>query len=59
MAIVLGGVGFLVVKASSLLERVPSATRLARLSAALQTASAGVVVVLGLALAGQALTQVT
>ena len=58
MAIVLGGVGFLVVRASSLFERLPSTTRLARVSAIAQTATAILVVGLGLTLTGQALTQV-
>ena len=58
MAVVLGGVGLLVVRASWLLQRMPATDRLARLSGALQTATAVLVVGLGVVLTGQALGQV-
>lgn len=58
MAIVLGGVGLILVRASSLLERLPSTRRLARLGGFLQVATAVVVVALGLMLTRQALAQV-
>ena len=58
MALVLGGIGLVVVRASSLLGRLPAAPRLGRLSVAVQAVTAALVVVLGVALAGQALGQI-
>jgi len=63
MAVVLAGIGLLLVKAQRLVERRmvgggPSIGRLRRLVAPLQLATAGLVLVLGFFLTGQALTQV-
>jgi ABC-type nickel/cobalt efflux system permease component RcnA len=57
MALVLGGLGILVVRASSLLARLPSRPGLDRVTGAIQVATAVLVVALGAALAGQAMTQ--
>ena len=58
MAVVLSGVGLLLVHARRIVERRPSAATLARIAAPLQLATATLVVVLGVVLTGQALTQV-
>ncbi|MCI0584822.1 MAG: hypothetical protein L0227_18360, partial [Chloroflexi bacterium] len=58
MAVVLAGIGLLLVHARRLIERRPSAAGLRRLTAPIQLATAGLVVVLGVVLTGQALTQV-
>jgi ABC-type nickel/cobalt efflux system permease component RcnA len=58
MAVVLGGVGLALVYAGRLVERVPSSAHVARLGRALPTATAVVVLVAGLLLTGQAVTQV-
>jgi ABC-type nickel/cobalt efflux system permease component RcnA len=58
MAVVLGGVGLALVRASHLLERVPRAGGLGRLGGAVQLGTAGVVIILGVFLTSQALTQV-
>jgi ABC-type nickel/cobalt efflux system permease component RcnA len=63
MAVVLAGIGLLLVKAQRLVERrmaggAPTVARLRRLLAPVQLATAGLVVVLGVVLTGQALTQV-
>ena len=58
MAMVLGGVGLALVYAGRLLERLPSTDGLRRLSGAVPTATAVVVLVAGLFLTSQALTQV-
>jgi ABC-type nickel/cobalt efflux system permease component RcnA len=58
MAVVLGGVGLALVYAGRLFERLPSSAHAARLGRALPTATAVVVLVAGLVLTGQAVTQV-
>jgi len=63
MAVVLAGIGLLLVKAQRLVERrmaggAPSMDRLRRLAMPVQLATAALVVVLGVVLTGQALTQV-
>ncbi|HLX34264.1 MAG TPA: hypothetical protein VKR30_03365 [Candidatus Limnocylindrales bacterium] len=61
MAVVLGGVGLALVRASRLVERLPSRWSLGRISGmagAVQIATAGLVIVLGLVLTSQALTTV-
>jgi len=58
MAVVLGGVGFAFVRASHLVERLPRGRSLGRLGGAVQLGTAGLVMVLGVFLTGQALTQV-
>jgi ABC-type nickel/cobalt efflux system permease component RcnA len=63
MAIVLAGIGLVLVHARRFVERraaggVPLGARLRRLVAAVQLATAGLVVALGIVLTGQALTQV-
>jgi nickel/cobalt exporter len=58
MAVVLAGVGLLLVNARRLVERRPSVAGLRRIAVSVQVATAGLVVVLGIVLTGQALTQV-
>lgn len=58
MAVVLGGVGIALVHASHLAARLPTGRALSRITGALQLATAGLVVILGFVLTGQALTQV-
>lgn len=58
MAVVLAGIGLLIVNARRLVERRPSAAGLRRIAAPLQLATASLVVVLGIVLTSQALTQV-
>jgi len=58
MALVLGGVGLSLVYAARLVERLPVRGQFVRSSGLLQMATACVVIVLGVALTGQALTQV-
>jgi nickel/cobalt exporter len=58
MAVVLTGIGLLLVRARRLVERRPSAAGLRRLALPLQLATASLVVVLGVVLTSQALTQV-
>ena len=58
MAIVLGGVGLVLVRASRLVERLPRRWSVGRLAGAVQLATAGLVVILGLVLTSQALTTV-
>ena len=58
MAVVLTGIGLLLVHARRLVERRPSTRRLQRLALPVQLATASLVVVLGLVLTSQALTQV-
>jgi ABC-type nickel/cobalt efflux system permease component RcnA len=61
MAVVLTGIGLLLVHARRLVERRPSTARLQRLqrfALPVQVATASVVVVLGVVLTSQALTQV-
>ena len=58
MAVVLGGVGLILVRASHLLSRLPTAGRLAGASGAIQLATSMVVIALGMVLTSQALTQV-
>ena len=58
MAVVLAGIGLLIVHARALVERRPSVAGLRRLTAPIQLATASLVVVLGVVLTGQALTQV-
>ncbi|HEX5239823.1 MAG TPA: hypothetical protein VFW20_02385, partial [Candidatus Limnocylindrales bacterium] len=58
MAIVLGGVGLLLVHASRLAIRMPGGERLTARWGGIQVVVASLVVVLGVALTGQALTQV-
>jgi ABC-type nickel/cobalt efflux system permease component RcnA len=58
MALVLGGVGLALVRASRLVERLPRRWSLGRLAGAVQLATAGLVVILGLVLTSQALTTV-
>jgi nickel/cobalt exporter len=58
MAVVLGGVGLALVRASHLVERLPRGRTLGRLGGAVQLGTAGLVMVLGVFLTSQALTQV-
>jgi len=58
MALVLGGVGLALVRASRLVERLPRRWSLGRLAGPVQLATAGLVVILGLVLTSQALTTV-
>jgi ABC-type nickel/cobalt efflux system permease component RcnA len=58
MAVVLAGIGLLLVHARRLVERRPSVASFRRLVVPVQLATASLVVVLGLVLTGQALTQV-
>jgi ABC-type nickel/cobalt efflux system permease component RcnA len=58
MALVLAGVGLALVRASRLVERLPRRWSLGRLASAVQLATAGLVVILGLVLTSQALTTV-
>jgi nickel/cobalt exporter len=58
MAVVLAGIGLVIVNARRLVERRPSTARLQRIAAPIQLATASLVVVLGIVLTGQALTQV-
>jgi nickel/cobalt transporter (NicO) family protein len=58
MAVVLGGIGFVLVHARRFVERRPSAARFEPLIGPLQLATASLVVVLGVVLTGQALGQV-
>jgi len=58
MAVVLAGIGLLIVHARRLVERRPSVAGLRRIAAPIQLVTASVVVVLGIVLTGQALTQV-
>jgi ABC-type nickel/cobalt efflux system permease component RcnA len=58
MAVVLAGIGLLIVHARRLVERRPSIAGFHRFVAPLQLATASLVVVLGIVLTGQALTQV-
>jgi ABC-type nickel/cobalt efflux system permease component RcnA len=58
MAFVLAGIGLLIVNARGVLERRPSAAAVGRLAMPVQLATASLVVVLGIVLTGQALTQV-
>ena len=58
MAVVLGGVGLALVRASRLVERLPRGRTLGRLGGAVQLGTAGLVMVLGVFLTSQALTQV-
>jgi ABC-type nickel/cobalt efflux system permease component RcnA len=58
MAVVLAGIGLVIVRAKSLVDRRPSIDGLRRFTAPIQLATASLVVVLGIVLTGQALTQV-
>jgi nickel/cobalt transporter (NicO) family protein len=58
MAVVLGGVGLALVRASRLIERLPKARSLGRLAGLAQVGTAALVMVLGVFLTSQALTQV-
>ncbi len=58
MAVVLTGIGLLLVRARRLVERRPSTAGLRRLALPIQLATASLVVVLGVVLTSQALTQV-
>ncbi|HJP89379.1 MAG TPA: hypothetical protein VJ850_10130 [Candidatus Limnocylindrales bacterium] len=58
MAVVLAGIGLVVVRAKSIVDRRPSIDRLRRFTVPIQLATASLVVVLGIVLTGQALTQV-
>jgi ABC-type nickel/cobalt efflux system permease component RcnA len=58
MAVVLAGTGLLIVNARRLIERRPSMGGLRRIAAPIQLGTASLVVVLGIVLTGQALTQV-
>jgi nickel/cobalt transporter (NicO) family protein len=58
MAVVLAGIGLLLVHARRLVERRPSVASFRRLVVPVQLATASLVVVLGIVLTGQALTQV-
>lgn len=58
MAVVLAGIGLVIVRAKSIVERRPSIDGLRRFTAPIQLATASLVVVLGVFLTGQALTQV-
>lgn len=57
-AVVLAGIGLLLVHARRLIERRPSAAGLRRAVVPVQLATASLVIVLGVVLTGQALTQV-
>ncbi|HEY4227695.1 MAG TPA: hypothetical protein VGM49_05100 [Candidatus Limnocylindrales bacterium] len=59
MAVVLAGIGLLLVHARRLVERRPSIASLGRVVVPVQLATASLVVVLGIVLTGQALTQIT
>jgi ABC-type nickel/cobalt efflux system permease component RcnA len=58
MAVVLAGIGLLIVNARRLVERRPSIGAFRRIAVPVQLATASLVVVLGIVLTGQALTQV-
>ena len=58
MALVLGGVGLALVYAARLVTRLPARNRFAGSAQLLQMATAGLVIVLGVVLTSQALTQV-
>ena len=58
MAVVLAGIGLLIVNARQLIERRPAMSGLRRVAAPIQLGTASLVVVLGIVLTGQALTQV-
>jgi ABC-type nickel/cobalt efflux system permease component RcnA len=58
MAVVLAGIGLVIVRAKSLVDRRPSIDGLRRFTAPIQLATASLVLVLGIVLTGQALTQV-
>ena len=58
MAVVLTGIGLLIVNARRLVDRRPSLSSLRRIAGPIQLGSAALVVVLGVVLTGQALTQV-
>lgn len=58
MAVVLAGIGLVIVRAKSLVDRRPSIDGLRRFGPPIQVATASLVVVLGIVLTGQALTQV-
>jgi nickel/cobalt exporter len=58
MAVVLAGIGLVIVRAKSLVERRPSIDGLRRFTAPIQLATATLVVALGIVLTSQALTQV-
>ena len=58
MAVVLAGIGLVIVRAKSLVDRRPSIDGLRRFTTPVQLATASLVVVLGIVLTGQALTQV-
>jgi len=58
MAVVLGGVGLALVRTSHLVQRLPRGRSLDRLGGAVQLGTATLVMVLGVFLTGQALTQV-
>jgi nickel/cobalt transporter (NicO) family protein len=58
MAVVLAGIGLLLVHARRLVERRPSIASFGRIVVPVQLATASLVVVLGIVLTGQALTQV-
>ena len=58
MAVVLTGIGLLIVNARRIVDRRPSLTSLRRIAGPIQLGSAALVVVLGVVLTGQALTQV-
>jgi hypothetical protein len=57
MAVVLTGIGLALVHARRLVERRPSIGKLRRLAVPIQVATASLVVVLGVVLTSQALTQ--
>ena len=58
MAVVLGGVGLVLVRASRLVDRLPRRSSFGRVAGVVQLATAGLVVVLGLVLTSQALTTI-
>ncbi len=58
IAVVLAGIGLLIVNARRLVERRPSVDAFQRIVVPVQLATASLVVVLGIVLTGQALTQV-
>ena len=58
MAVVLAGIGLLIVNARRFIERRPSVAGLRRIAAPVQVVTASLVVVLGVVLTSQALTQV-
>jgi ABC-type nickel/cobalt efflux system permease component RcnA len=58
MAVVLAGIGLVIVRARSLVDRRPSIDGLRRFTSPIQLATASLVVVLGIVLTSQALTQV-